>query len=337
MMDFRQAESKFKQLKAQFEAGKLTETEFKNQLEELMVQDEAGSWWMIGFETEQWYRHDGSEWVQADPPESLAGQSPAERETAEKAAREKAKREPAVDESVQQPGKVQPGETIVETSEMTPEDQGATVVESTPPSSAPATEKQKKILGLSLPVLAIGGIGLIIILGAGIFGVISLFSGGPGSPAETEEPTVVVTVTNTDVPTATRTPVATATRSEPLETPTQTAVPYTPTPETPYVIITNISINSNNFYVVDYETHNFPSDSPKMHVHMFFNTVPPDQAGSPGSGPWKLTWGPYGDHPFVQYGISNRPAGATQMCALVANPNHTVQPNSGNCMDLPEN
>lgn len=69
-MDFQQAEKKFKQLKAQFEAGKLTEAEFKEQLEELMVQDEGGNWWMIGFETERWYQHDGTNWVQADPPDS---------------------------------------------------------------------------------------------------------------------------------------------------------------------------------------------------------------------------------------------------------------------------
>ncbi len=67
-MDFQQAEGKFQQLKAGFEDGELTETEFKAQLEELMVQDEGGSWWMIGYETEQWYRHDGENWVQADPP-----------------------------------------------------------------------------------------------------------------------------------------------------------------------------------------------------------------------------------------------------------------------------
>jgi len=42
-MDFQQAESKFKQLKADFEAGGLTQTEFKDKLEELMVQDEGGS------------------------------------------------------------------------------------------------------------------------------------------------------------------------------------------------------------------------------------------------------------------------------------------------------
>lgn len=67
-MDFEQAEKNFKQLKVQFEAGNLTESEFKSRLEELMVQDEAGTWWMIGYETEKWYRNDGEEWVQAEPP-----------------------------------------------------------------------------------------------------------------------------------------------------------------------------------------------------------------------------------------------------------------------------
>jgi len=67
-MDFKQAEKKFKQLKAQFEAGSLSENAFKAKLEELMIQDELGDWWMIGYETELWYRNDGGEWVQAEPP-----------------------------------------------------------------------------------------------------------------------------------------------------------------------------------------------------------------------------------------------------------------------------
>lgn len=67
-MDFKQAEKKFKQLKAQFEKGSLSENAFKAKLEELMVQDERGAWWMIGYETELWYRNDGENWVQADPP-----------------------------------------------------------------------------------------------------------------------------------------------------------------------------------------------------------------------------------------------------------------------------
>jgi len=114
--------------------------------------------------------------------------------------------------------------------------------------------------------------------------------------------------------------------------PTETALPtLSPTPEGPYVVITDIKVEGN-LYVVDYEVHNLDD---AMHVHMFFNNVPPEQAGSPGTGPWKLTWNTYGNPPFTQYGIANRPADATQMCSLVANSNHSVIPGSGNCMDLP--
>lgn len=70
-MDFQQVEKGFKQLKAQYEAGEVTETELKARLKDLMVQDTDGNWWMIGYETEQWYRNEGAGWVLADPPGSL--------------------------------------------------------------------------------------------------------------------------------------------------------------------------------------------------------------------------------------------------------------------------
>jgi hypothetical protein len=67
-MDFSQVEGEFERLKAQFEAGAFTEAEFKARLEDLMIQDEQDRWWMIGFETGQWYYHDGQKWVQSEPP-----------------------------------------------------------------------------------------------------------------------------------------------------------------------------------------------------------------------------------------------------------------------------
>lgn len=183
---------------------------------------------------------------------------------------------------------------------------------------------QPKRSGLALPII-IGGLigGLCLLVGAGYI-VSRLVATGGLNPA-TEEPAVVVI--NTDVPT--EVPVT----LPPAELPTDTAIPATPTPSGPYVVITGIRLE-NNIYVVDYEVHNEPPDS-QLHVHMFFNTVPPDQAGAPGAGPWKLTYRSYGNSPFVQYGVSNRPSGATQMCALIANANHSVQLNSGNCVDLP--
>jgi serine/threonine protein kinase len=216
---------------------------------------------------------------------------------------------------------------------------GGTAIRGTGTGAMPAPRtsavvKRSRLLGLSLPIIAIGAIGVICVLGIGIFAASRLFSGGLGAGPATEEPVAVIV--NTEVPTETATPEMTATLAEPTETPTETPVPSTPTPEGPYVVITGISVDSSNYYVVDYEVHNFP-DSPQLHVHMFFDTVPPEQAGSPGSGPWKLTWGAYGDPPFRQYTVGNRPPNATQMCALVANPNHSVQLNSGNCVDLPEN
>jgi hypothetical protein len=71
-MDFKQAGEKFTYLKAGFEAGIFSESEFKSKLEDLMVRDEQGQWWMIGYETERWYRYDGANWVQADPPGSAS-------------------------------------------------------------------------------------------------------------------------------------------------------------------------------------------------------------------------------------------------------------------------
>jgi hypothetical protein len=95
--------------------------------------------------------------------------------------------------------------------------------------------------------------------------------------------------------------------------------------------IDGISLEGDQ-YVVDFETFGYTAQLPGQHVHFFFNTVPPDQAGVPGKGPWKLYGGP---SPFAEYATGDRPPGATQMCILVANADHSVQPDSGNCVNLP--
>jgi hypothetical protein len=186
-----------------------------------------------------------------------------------------------------------------------------------------------------MPVVTGIAIGLAVLIFGGLFLVNTLLSGGNAPP--TEGPTAfVVESTETLVATEAQVVVPVATDTLAItETPTVTPPPTaTATPGTPFVTITDIQV-TGDLYVVNYEVHNFPEDA-NLHVHMFFNTVPPEQAGSPGAGPWKLTFGTYGDPPFTQYGIANRPPGATQMCSLVANPNHSVQLNSGNCVDLPE-
>lgn len=195
-----------------------------------------------------------------------------------------------------------------------------TMIESATPSrsySAPvAPSAPKRKSSMALPIIAAVVIGLLCLTGVGVFAASQLFGG--------DTPTEVPIVAATETQPALALPIAT-------DIPTETAIPATATPTGPYVVITEIRAEGN-LYAVDYEVHNF-TDS--LHVHIFFNTVPPDQAGSPGSGPWKLTWGSYGDPPFTQYTLANRPANATQMCALVANSNHSIQLNSGNCIDLP--
>jgi hypothetical protein len=95
--------------------------------------------------------------------------------------------------------------------------------------------------------------------------------------------------------------------------------------------ITNIILNGTA-YSVAFQTSGFTPQLPGQHVHFFFNTVLPEQAGMPGTGPWKIYGGA---SPFTEYTVADRPAGATQMCILVANPDHSVQLGTGNCFVLP--
>ncbi len=198
-----------------------------------------------------------------------------------------------------------------------------------PPQYAPPAKTQPKFLGLSLPII-VGGLVVLACLGiGGIFLISQLIGGGFFKPTEVP----VVAVVNTPIAT---TPPTISALQEP-STPSITAtVGNTPTATVPagipFARIDSITINSQNRYQVVYETFTFTEVLPGTHVHFFFNTVSPENAGVPGTGPWILYGGP---RPFTGYRVSDRPKAATQMCILVANPNHSVQPNSGNCMDLP--
>lgn len=85
---------------------------------------------------------------------------------------------------------------------------------------------------------------------------------------------------------------------------------------------------------MQYETIGFTEQLPWTHIHFFYNTVQVEQAGKPGSGPWVMYDGP---RPFRGFNINQTPDGATQICALVANADHSVIQGSGNCVDIPPN
>ena len=65
---FADIERQVEVLRRQVADGLLTEDECKARMRELMVEDSDGNWWMVGYETGEWYRHDGTDWIQANPP-----------------------------------------------------------------------------------------------------------------------------------------------------------------------------------------------------------------------------------------------------------------------------
>ncbi|MFK7802655.1 MAG: hypothetical protein AB8G95_13555 [Anaerolineae bacterium] len=118
---------------------------------------------------------------------------------------------------------------------------------------------------------------------------------------------------------------------QPAPTPTEAAA------QTPKVTITNITLNGDR-YSVDFVASGYQPALPGMHMHFFFETVPAEQAGAPGGGPWQIypnTNGGAASSPMTLYGVNDRPSGANQLCVLVANANHSVNLGTGNCYPLP--
>ncbi len=175
---------------------------------------------------------------------------------------------------------------------------------------------------------------IVIALAAGAYAVIGSRSGGAGAP-----PTASLPVAQASIPAPSTASLAPSVGpssvavASPTGAPTATPAPTpTPTPAGKQARITAIAVKSG-VYVVTYEVFGYTQKLPGMHVHFFFDTVPPKQAGMPGAGPWYVYGGPI---PFKGYKLSDRPAKATQMCILVANPDHSVIQNTGNCVDLPK-
>ncbi len=67
-MTFAEVEDRYRTLRQRFDAGALSEADFKARLEDLMIEDGQGRWWIIGYETGQWYVREGEQWVPGAPP-----------------------------------------------------------------------------------------------------------------------------------------------------------------------------------------------------------------------------------------------------------------------------
>ncbi|MHB1318614.1 MAG: hypothetical protein ACYCYF_08365 [Anaerolineae bacterium] len=49
-------------------ARRISEDVARSRLEDLMLQDSAGTWWMVGTRSGSWYRYDGTAWVPSPRP-----------------------------------------------------------------------------------------------------------------------------------------------------------------------------------------------------------------------------------------------------------------------------
>jgi uncharacterized repeat protein (TIGR01451 family) len=90
----------------------------------------------------------------------------------------------------------------------------------------------------------------------------------------------------------------------------------------PKVVINQITPNGTNLNI-DFTTTDYTNTPGGIHTHFYFNTEANTVVNKMYSGP-----SPYA------LSLTAVPPSATQICAIVANPNHTIIPDTGNCVDL---
>jgi molecular chaperone DnaK len=216
---------------------------------------------------------------------------------------------------------VMPGETVAAPVLTEPE------LEPVPAAAAPPSDGVRARRTLPIGLALVG----VVVVAAVAIGANMLGGGGGAGSSPSAAPSVAVVASPSASVAVSPSPSAVPTAS-PSPEPTATPAPTpTPTPAGRQARIKEITVSGGR-YVVDYDVFNFDPELPGRHVHFFFDTVPPKEAGVPGSGPWILYAGPV---PFTEYKVSDRPSGAKQMCILVARMDHSVIQDTGNCVDLP--
>jgi hypothetical protein len=106
------------------------------------------------------------------------------------------------------------------------------------------------------------------------------------------------------------------------------------------VFLEPIEVEGDHFllsYFTDGFTPDIDGDETSHHIHFFFDNIPPEQAGAPGAGPWVLwDFDENGDTVFRGYKTADVPAGATSICALVADHHHALDTGTiPDCQPLP--
>jgi penicillin-binding protein 1C len=65
---YHDAEARTRDLRRQYENGQISREDLQNELKKAMVLDENRVWWMLGVESEGWYRYENGQWVMGEPP-----------------------------------------------------------------------------------------------------------------------------------------------------------------------------------------------------------------------------------------------------------------------------
>ncbi|MEZ5215666.1 MAG: Hsp70 family protein [Ilumatobacteraceae bacterium] len=207
----------------------------------------------------------------------------------------------------------------------------------TPPAG---NTKVKVAIGL-VAVVAIGAVGFALSSGGG---------GGSASDTTTSAPRAdssEVDSAGAVTSAATETTETTSTTEAPTTTVATTTTSTLPDPTcgASGLCVGLLSVDLvGGSYVATYQTSNFDpliGGDGTHHVHFFYDTVPIEQAGMPGAGPW-VVWdraSGNGELVFDGYAVANQAtdggADATELCVAVANSDHSVQPDTLDCLVLP--
>jgi len=64
---FRTTENQYRELKARLLRGEVSTELAKAEIKKMMIQDDTGTYWMMGGKTGKWYKHVDNQWAEADP------------------------------------------------------------------------------------------------------------------------------------------------------------------------------------------------------------------------------------------------------------------------------
>lgn len=67
LSNFKETEARYNELKAQLGRGEIAVDVAKSEIKKLMIQDDTGTYWMMGGKSGKWYKHEDNQWREADP------------------------------------------------------------------------------------------------------------------------------------------------------------------------------------------------------------------------------------------------------------------------------